>query len=65
MCAVESASTMRVRDPHATALRSVWSHRNASCPSGGDRKQTLGTIDICCTLPGEDGQTEWRAASSD
>lgn len=64
---VESAFTMRISGPHAIALKYVWSHRNASYQSGGDRTQTLGTVGIYYTLLGEDGfgKTEWRAASSD
>ncbi len=64
---VESAFTLRISGPHAIALKYVWSHRSASYQTGGDRRQTLGTVGIYYTLLGEDGfgKTEWRTASSE
>ena len=43
-----------ISGPHAIALKYVWSHRSASYQTGGDRRQTLGTVGIYYTLLGEE-----------
>ena len=60
---VDSGLTWRIKGPHAVAVNYVWSHRSASYPVIGDRRQTLGMVGIYYTLLGQDGfgAVDWRA----
>ena len=62
---VDAAFTWRIRGPHAIGVKYVWSHRNASYPVIGDRKQTLGMVGVYYTLLGHDGfgTVDWRDAA--
>ena len=60
---IDTALTWRVTGRHAIGMKYVWSHRSASYPVIGDRRQTLATAGIFYTLLGEDGfgVVDWRA----
>jgi hypothetical protein len=59
---VDSTLTWRIKGEHAVAMNYVWSHRNATYPVVGARKQTLGTVGLYYTLLGQDGfgALDWR-----
>ena len=59
---VDAALTWRVKGRHAVGVKYVWTHRNASFPSGNQQIQTLGTVGIYYTLLGLDtfGTVDWR-----
>ncbi|HKX39582.1 MAG TPA: DUF3943 domain-containing protein [Burkholderiaceae bacterium] len=63
---VDAALTWRIHGRHAIGVKYVWSHRNASYPDIGERKQTLATAGIYYTLLGLDtfGTVDWRDADS-
>ena len=63
----ETALSWRFSGRHAVGMKYVWSHRSASYPVIGDRRQTLATVGIFYTLLGADGfgEVEWRKASAD
>ena len=59
---VDAALTWRVKGRHAVGVKYVWTHRNASFPSGNQQVQTLGTVGLYYTLLGLDtfGTVDWR-----
>ena len=58
----DAALTWRVTGRHAVGVKYVWSHRSATYPLIGDRRQTLGTVGVYYTLLGLDtfGTVDWR-----
>ena len=58
---VDTALTWRLSGRHAIGVKYVWTHRNASFPSGNVRVQTLGTVGLYYTLLGLDtlGTVDW------
>ena len=63
---IDTALTWRVTGRHAVGMKYVWSHRSASYPVIGDRRQTLATAGIFYTLLGEDGfgVVDWRTPAA-
>jgi hypothetical protein len=61
---VDAAFTWRFSGRHAIGVQYVWSHRNASFPSG-PQTQTVGTVGVFYTLLGLDGfgVADWRPAA--
>jgi hypothetical protein len=59
---VDTALTWRLHGRHAIGVKYVWSHRDASYPIVGDRRQTLATVGVYYTLLGLDtfGTVDWR-----
>ena len=59
---IDAALTWRISGPHAIGVKYVWSHRSASYPVVGDRRQTLATVGLYYTLIGFDGfgTVDWR-----
>ncbi len=64
---VDTAITWRIEGRHAIGVNYVWSHRSASSPAAGNRRQTLGRIGLFYTLVGRDGSgaVDWRPAAAD
>ena len=62
---VDSNFTWRLAGRHAIGINDLWSHRSASYPIAGQRRQTLGTAGIYYTLlSGENfGTVEWKETS--
>lgn len=59
---VDAALTWRLKGRHAIGVKYVWTHRNASFPSGNQQIRTLGTVGLYYTLLGLDtfGTVDWR-----
>lgn len=59
---VDAALTWRIKGRHAVGVKYVWTHRNASFPSGNQQVSTLGTVGLYYTLLGLDtfGTVDWR-----
>jgi len=66
MTRIDTAFTWRVAGPHAIGVNYLWSHRKASYPTVGDRRQTLSTVGVYYTLLSGDGfgEVDWRAAAA-
>ncbi len=64
---IDSAFTWRIQGPHAIGVNYLWSHRSASYPAIGSRRQTLGTVGIYYTLLSQQrfGAVDWRASAGD
>jgi hypothetical protein len=63
----DTALSWRVSGRHAVGMKYVWSHRSASYPVIGDRRQTLATFGVFYTLLGAEGfgVVDWRNPSAD
>ena len=59
---VDTALTWRIAGPHAIGVNYLWSHRSASYPVVGARRQTLSTVGVYYTLLSGDGfgSQDWR-----
>jgi hypothetical protein len=62
---VDTNFTYRVQGRHAIGVNYLWSHRSASDPVAGERRQTLSTVGLYYTLLSGDGfgAPDWRAAA--
>ena len=62
---VDGSVTWRVHGQHAIGVDYQWSHRSASFPVTGARRQSLGTIGIYYTMLSRQGlgAVDWRASS--
>ena len=63
---VDGAFTWRIQGQHAIGVNYVWSHRSASYPTIGARRQTLGTVGIYYTMLSQQGfgAVEWRGTKA-
>jgi hypothetical protein len=63
---VDTNFTYRIKGRHAIGVNYLWSHRSASYPTAGDRRQTLSTVGIYYTLLSSDGfgAPDWRPATA-
>jgi Domain of unknown function (DUF3943) len=63
---VDTNFTYRIMGRHAIGANVLWSHRSASYPVAGDRRQTLSTVGVYYTLLSGDGfgTVDWRPAAN-
>ena len=63
---VDTNFTYRVMGRHAIGANYLWSHRSASYPVAGDRRQTLSTVGVYYTLLSSDGfgVPDWRPGAA-
>lgn len=59
---IDTAFTWRIQGSHAIGVNYLWSHRSASYPVIGGRRQTLSTVGVYYTLLSGDGfgAVDWR-----